>query len=68
MASFRAKTGWKMLRMGEYKDYRSVPFRSYPTLNRKFQKNSKKIQKVKKYHYGLILSQNGLEKDEKERK
>ena len=31
------------------KNYRSVPFRSYPMCNRKFQKkkNSKKIQKIK---------------------
>ena len=68
MASFQAKIGSKRPRKRESNNYRSVPFRSYPTLNRKFQKNSKKIQKVKKYHYGLILSQNGLEKDEKERK
>ena len=39
-----------------------VPFRSHPTRNRKFQKNSKKIQKIKKYHYGVISSQNWLEK------
>ena len=45
-----------------------VPFRSYPTRNIKLQKNSKKIQKIKKYHYGFILSQNRLEKAEKERK
>ena len=38
-----------------------VPFRSYPTRNRKFQKNSKKILKIKKYHQGFILSQNRLE-------
>ena len=44
------------------------PFRSYTTRNRKFQKNSKKIQKFKKYHYGFISSQNRLEKAEKERK
>ena len=25
MASFQAKTGWKMLRRREYKNYRSVP-------------------------------------------
>ena len=43
-------------------------FRSYPTRNRKFQKNSKKIQKIKKSHFGLIFSQNSSEKDEKERK
>ena len=45
-----------------------VPFRSYPTRNRKFQKNSKKIKKIKKYHDGFILSQNRLDKAEKERK
>ena len=28
----------------------NFPFRSYPTRNRKFQNNSKKIQKIKKYH------------------
>ena len=27
-----------------------VPFHSYPAYNRKFQKNSKKIVKIKKYH------------------
>ena len=36
--------------------------------NRKFQKNNKKIQKIKKYHYEFISSQNKLEKDEKQRK
>ena len=36
--------------------------------NRKFQKNSKKNQKIKNYRYGFILSQNRLEKDGKERK
>ena len=45
-----------------------VPFRSYPTRNKKFQKNSKKILKIKKYRYGFILSQNRLEKAEKGRK
>ena len=44
-----------------------VPFRPYPTRNRKFQKNSKKIQKIKIYYYGFILSQNRLGKDEKVR-
>ena len=44
-----------------------VPFRSYPTRNRKFQKNSKKIQKIKKYRYGFILSQNRLGKDSREK-
>ena len=63
MASFRTKVGWKSTRKGENKN-----FRSYQTRNRKFQKNSKKIQKIKKYNYGFISSQNRLEKAEKERK
>ena len=42
------------------------PFGSYTTRNRKFQKNSKKIQKLKKHHYGFISSQNRLENAEKE--
>ena len=45
-----------------------VPFHSYPTRNRKFKKNSKKIVKIKKYHEGFILNQNRLEKDGKARK
>ena len=60
MASCLAKIGLKRPRKRENNNYRSVPFRSYPTLNRKFQKNSKKIQKIKKYNYGFILSQNRL--------
>ena len=39
MASFKAKIGWKMLRKRENKII--VPFRSYPTRNTKFEKNSK---------------------------
>ena len=58
MASFPAKIGWKTQRKREIKNCHSVPFRSYPTSNRKFQKNSKKIKKVKKKnHYGFISSQ-----------
>ena len=45
-----------------------VPFRSYQKRNKNFQKNSKKIQKIKIYHSGIISSQNRLEKDEKGRK
>ena len=45
-----------------------VPFRSYTTHNRKFQKTSKKIRKTKQYHYGFFSSQNRLEKAEKEKK
>ena len=45
-----------------------VLFRSYLTRNRKFQKNSKKIQKIQKYHYGSIPSHHRLKEDEKEGK
>ena len=84
MASIQAKIGWKRLRMRENENYRSVTqvgkgrererikiivlFRSYPTRNRKFQKNSKEILKIRNYHYGFLSSQNWLEKAEKERK
>ena len=67
MASFQAKVSWKRLGKRENRKYRSVPFRSYPTRNKKFQKNRKKIQKIKKYHYGFISSQNGMENAGKER-
>ena len=66
MASFQAKIGLKMSGKREYKII--VLFCSYPTRNRKFQKNNKKIRKTKKYHYDFISSENGLENDEKERK
>ena len=66
MASFQAKIGWKRLRKRENKTIAS--FRPYPYRNRKFQKNSKKIQKIKKHLYGFISSQYRLEKTEKERK
>ena len=65
MASFQAKIGWKRLRE---KIKVIASFRSFQTGKRKFQKNSKKIKKIKKHHYGFISSQNRLEKAEKERK
>ena len=68
MATFQAKIGWKRPRNRKNINYRSVPFRSYTTRNRKFQKNSKKIQKTKQYYYGFTSSQNWLEKAEKEKK
>ena len=43
MVSFQAIIGWKRLRKGENKNYRSVQ-----TRNIKFQKNSRTIQKIKK--------------------
>ena len=45
-----------------------APFRSNPTRNKKFQKNSQKNLKIRKYHYGFLSSQNRLENAEKERK
>ena len=64
MASSQAKIGWKTQRKRENKNCRFVLFHSYPTRNKKFQKNSKKIQK---YNYRIISSQNRLENAEKER-
>ena len=40
---------------------------SYPPRNRKFQKNSKKIKKIKKHHHSFFLSQNRLGKADKDR-
>ena len=68
MASFQAKICWKRPRKRKNKNYRSGPFRSYTTRNRKLQKNSKNVQKIKKYLYGFLSSQNRSEKAEKERK
>ena len=75
MASFQAKIGWKRLRKRENKNYRFVKktetiasFRPYPHRNRKFQKNCKKIQKIKKHLYVFISSQYRLGKTENERK
>ena len=41
---------------------------TYPTRNRKFQRNSKKIKEIKKHHHGFFSSQNKLGKAKKERK
>ena len=66
MVSFKEKIGWKRPKNRENKNI--FPFCFYTTCNRKFQKNGKKIQNIKKYQYGLIASQNRLEKAGKERK
>ena len=68
MASCLAKIGLKRPRKRENNNYRSVPFRSYPTLNRKFKKNIKKFKNLKKYRYAFFSSKNRFEKDEKGRK
>ena len=41
---------------------------SYPTRNKKFKRNSKKIQKIRKHHHSFFSSQNNLGKAEKGRK
>ena len=56
MDSFQAKIGSKSMRKRENKNYHSVSF-----LPDAFQKLAKKIQNIKKYHYGCISSQNWLE-------
>ena len=50
MASFPGKIGWKRLRKREYKNYRSVPFRSVPTrrVTENSKKKAKKLKKLKK--------------------
>ena len=52
------------MKKGENKNYRFVPF--LPGAEKKLKK--KKIKKTKKHHYGVISSQNSLEKAEQERK
>ena len=66
MNSFQAKIGRKKMRKRKIKII--LPFHSYPRRERKFQKNGKKIKKIKKYQCGLIISQNRFEKVGKERK
>ena len=58
MASFQAKVGWKRQKREKIKII--VPIRSNSTRKTKLQKNSKKIQKTKKYYYGFFSSQNRL--------
>ena len=62
--SFQAKIDWRRMRKRENKII--LPLRSYPTRNKKFPKESKIIQKIRKYHYGFISCKNRLEKTEKE--
>ena len=67
MASFQQKIGWERPRKIENKK-KIVPMSSYPTWNREFQKNSKKILKIKKLHYCFFSSENRLGKAGKKRK
>ena len=66
MKSFQAKVGWK--RMGK-RENKKLSFRFLPTrcVIENSKKKKKKIQKIKKYHYEFISSQNRLEKVGKDR-
>ena len=64
MASFQAKIVWKRPRKRENKNYRAVTF--LPDALQKIPKKQQK--KKKKFHYGIISSQNSLEKAKKQRK
>jgi len=57
MASFQEKIGWKRPRKRENKNYSFGSFRSYPKRNRKFQTNSKKIQKIRRIPFWRHLKQ-----------
>ena len=65
MASFQAKIRGETLRTGENT---IVMFRANLTRNGKFQKNRKKLKKLKEYHCGFISSQKTLKKVEKDGK
>ena len=66
MASFQAKN-WLEMAQKETKIQIIVSFRSYPMRNRKFQTNSKKIQKIIKKQSWFLFKQklvrNGQERD-----
>ena len=66
MTSVQAKKGWERPRKGEKKIIDPDSF--YPTRNRELQKNSKKIQKIKKHHYGFFSRKNGMRLAKKEKK
>ena len=55
MAFVQAKPGWEWTRKRKKK---ITPLSSYQTRNRKFQKNSKKVYKIKKHHCCFFPSQN----------
>ena len=68
MYSFQAKIGLKMMRKGENKNYRFVPFRSYQREIENSKKIAIKLKKLKYTIIGFISSQNRLENAEKEKK
>ena len=66
MPSFQAKIGHKRLKNRGNKNYRSVSF--LLDAKQKIPKTQQKIEKIKKYRYGIFTSQNSQGKEEKERK
>ena len=67
MAYLKAKTGTGPAE-NERKKKIIVLIHSNLTRNREFQKNSKKIEKIKKHQYGYFSSQNGTGEAENVRK
>ena len=68
MATFLAKIRVERPRKNEKKKKKIFYTSSYLTRNKKFQKNSKIIPKIKKHHYSFFSNQNRLGMAEKERK
>ena len=66
VASFQAKIECKKPRDRETKK-KIVPMCSYLNRNRKFPKNSRKIQKIRKQHHRFFSNQNRMGKAEKGR-
>ena len=66
MKSFQAKIGWKRVGKRENKklSFRFVPARCVIENSKRI---TKKLKKLKNYHYEFISSQNRLENDEKDR-
>ena len=60
----------KQVGKGRESEKKNLSVRSVPTWSviENSNKIAKKVQKIKKYHYGFLSSQNRLEKDEKEKK
>ena len=67
IASFQAKIEWEKGRERD-KIIKIVEMCSLPTRNRKLNKNTKKIQKIRKHHHSFISSRNRMGKAEKETK
>ena len=68
MATFLSKIRVERPRKNEKKKKKIFYMSSYLTRNKKFQKNSKIIPKIKKLHYSFFSNQNRLGMAEKERK